>query len=103
MVSNCLDREIYIGNSSKTMYEKHRLQKKSNPRPCSLHIAEIQYLFLEGGLIKTTVDRLHHDTGDLIGISIGSWSSILEVTIALVTALSWNTDGATTIGDAIGE
>lgn len=39
----------------------------------------------------------------MVRISIGSWSSILEVTVTLVGALSWNTDGATAVGNTVRE
>lgn len=47
--------------------------------------------------------RLHHDTGNLVRIGIGCWSSILEVTVTLVTTFSWDTDGATTVGNTRSE
>jgi hypothetical protein len=39
----------------------------------------------------------------LIRISIGSWSSILEITVTLVSTLPGNSDGSTAVCDAIGE
>lgn len=46
---------------------------------------------------------LHQDTGDLVRISVGSWSSILKISIALVRALSWDADRGTTVGNTIRE
>lgn len=42
---------------------------------------------------------LHHNTGNLVRIGVGSWSSVLEVTITIVATFSGNTDRATTVGD----
>lgn len=43
---------------------------------------------------------LHHDTGDLVRVGIGSWSSVLEVSVTLVATFSRDTNGATTVGNA---
>ncbi len=39
----------------------------------------------------------------MVWVGVGSGSSVLEVTIALVSALSWNTDGCTTVGNTVAE
>lgn len=47
--------------------------------------------------------RLHHNTGDLIRVSVRRRATILKVTIALVAALARDTDGAATVGNTVGE
>jgi hypothetical protein len=49
---------------------------------------------------KRSAYRLHHDTSNLIWVTVGSWSSILKVTITFMTAFSWDTDRCTTVGNA---
>jgi hypothetical protein len=77
------------------------------------------HLFLHFSTLKSTIDlkvisniqsaekhvpyRLHHDTSDLIGISIGSWSSVFKVTVSLSTTLSWDSDRCATVGNTICE
>lgn len=54
-------------------------------------------------LLNRTIDRLHHNTSNLVRVCVGSWSSVLEVTVTLVATLSGDTDGATAVGNTIGE
>lgn len=51
-------------------------------------------------LLDGTKDGLHKDTGDLVGVGVGSGPAVLEVTVALGCALTRNTDGRATVGDA---
>jgi hypothetical protein len=39
----------------------------------------------------------------LIRIGIGSWASVLKVTVTLVATLSWDTDGCATVGNTVSE
>lgn len=54
-------------------------------------------------LVQTTANSLNHNTSNLVGASVGSWTTVLEVSIALLGARSWNTDGRPTVGNTIGE
>lgn len=52
---------------------------------------------------STAADGLDHDTGDLVWVAVGRWTTVLEVSVTLVGAFTWNTDRGTTVGDTIGE
>lgn len=51
-------------------------------------------------LFDGTKDGLHDDTGDLVRVGVGSGAAILKVTVALGSALTRDTDGRATVGDA---
>jgi hypothetical protein len=53
--------------------------------------------------VRSRAYRLHHDASNLIWVGVGSWSSVLKVTISLVTTFSWNTDRCATVGNTISE
>ena len=44
-------------------------------------------------------DSLHHHASDLVGIRIRSGSSVLKVSLASCSTLSWNPDASTTVGN----
>lgn len=46
---------------------------------------------------------LNNDTSNLVRVSVGGRSSVLEVTLAILGALAGNTDGTTTVSDTVGE
>lgn len=54
-------------------------------------------------LLNSTVDGLHDDAGDLVGIGIRSGTTVLEVAVALGGALAGDADRCATVGDAVGE
>jgi hypothetical protein len=53
--------------------------------------------------LKATTHSLNDDTSDLVGISVGSGATILEVTLAVLSALAGDTNGATTVGNTVRE
>jgi hypothetical protein len=46
---------------------------------------------------------LHHNTGNPVRVGVGGRSSVLEVTVTLLAALTGNTDGSTTVGNTVGK
>jgi len=54
------------------------------------------HLFIEDG-------SLDDDTGDAVGIDVGSRAAILQVSVSLGANMSWDTDGCTTIGNTRAE
>ena len=57
-------------------------------------INELEYL---------PIHRLHNNTSDLIRVSIGGGSPILEVALAFLCTLSGNSDRGTTVGNSPSE
>jgi hypothetical protein len=53
--------------------------------------------------LNSTTDGLDHDTGDLVGASIGSGAAVLEVAVTLLGTRPRNTDGGTTVSDTVTE
>lgn len=53
--------------------------------------------------LDATTHSLNDDTGNLVGISVGSGATILKVTLAVLGALAGDTDGATTVGNTVRE
>lgn len=53
--------------------------------------------------LETTTHSLNDDTSDLVGISVGGGATILKVTLAVLSALAGDTDGATTVGNTVRE
>lgn len=54
-------------------------------------------------LLGSTIDGLHHNTSNSVRVGVRCWSSILEVSVTLSSALSWDTDRGTTVGNAVAE
>ena len=60
-------------------------------------------LLVHVGVRNRTADGFDHDTGDKVRVDVGSWSSVLEVTVALGLDRSWDSDGGTSVGNTGGE
>jgi len=54
-------------------------------------------------LVQTTTNSLNHNTSNLVWASVGSWTTVFEISITLLGARPWNTDGRPTVSNTIGE
>lgn len=83
----------------------HVIREFSKPRTINrvIYISKTKKVQNHHALLNSTVDGLHDDAGDLVGIGIRSGTTVLEVAVALGGALAGDTDRCATVGDAVGE
>src|SRR5438045_2325724 len=105
----CVSLRRIKTSSSFPFYFIHVCLKTSTPSLVSHqvlpHRKSVHILALACGFsaYPSVTYSLHHDTSNSVGVSVRSWSSVLEVTVALVAALPWDTDGSTTVRNTISE
>jgi hypothetical protein len=50
-----------------------------------------------------SIQRLHNDVGDAVGVGVGGRATVLKVTAALGGSLAGDADRSTTVGNTVGE